>query len=228
MILIDTVYQKVLALANKEQRGYITPQDFNLFADQAQMEIFEQYFYDLNQLLKTNNNSDEYANVRDNIQEKITIFEQNSSTTGNTIDPDAVYRLGTISTQYLNYFVEVEEVQQGDLTYILQGSLTKPTDKKPIYVRKGKMITIYPTPPGDFYYNYIRRPEKPNWTYVVINNQALFDANSTTLDFELHASEENQLVNKILRLAGVSNKQPDIMQAGQGMDMATVQQQLKI
>ena len=43
MINVDIVYQKVLALANKEQRGYITPQDFNLFANQAQMEIFEQY-----------------------------------------------------------------------------------------------------------------------------------------------------------------------------------------
>ena len=49
MILIDTVYQRVLALANKEQRGYITPQEFNLFANQAQMEIFEQYFYDIKQ-----------------------------------------------------------------------------------------------------------------------------------------------------------------------------------
>ena len=38
-ISIDKVYQKVLAFANKEQRGYITPQEFNLFADQAQMEI---------------------------------------------------------------------------------------------------------------------------------------------------------------------------------------------
>ena len=36
---IDNVYQKVLALANKEQRGYITPQEFNLFADKAQNEI---------------------------------------------------------------------------------------------------------------------------------------------------------------------------------------------
>ena len=44
---IDTVYQRVLAFANKEQRGYITPQEFNLFANQAQMEIFEQYFYDI-------------------------------------------------------------------------------------------------------------------------------------------------------------------------------------
>ena len=30
MILIDKVYQRVQALANKEQRGYITPKDFNL------------------------------------------------------------------------------------------------------------------------------------------------------------------------------------------------------
>ena len=34
---IDTVYQKVLALANKEQRGYITPQEFNIMADKDQM-----------------------------------------------------------------------------------------------------------------------------------------------------------------------------------------------
>ena len=51
-ISVDTVYQTVLALANKEQRGYITPQEFNLFADQAQMEIFNQYFYDLNRAIR--------------------------------------------------------------------------------------------------------------------------------------------------------------------------------
>ncbi len=45
-VSIDTVYQRVLAILNKEQRGYITPQEFNLFANQAQLDIFEQYFYD--------------------------------------------------------------------------------------------------------------------------------------------------------------------------------------
>ena len=59
MVNINNVYQKVLALANKEQRGYITPQEFNLFANLAQMEIFEQYFYDLNQLSRTRSNSKE-------------------------------------------------------------------------------------------------------------------------------------------------------------------------
>jgi hypothetical protein len=35
-VSIDTVYQRVLAILNKEQRGYVTPQEFNLFANQAQ------------------------------------------------------------------------------------------------------------------------------------------------------------------------------------------------
>jgi hypothetical protein len=75
MISIDTVYQKVLALANKEQRGYITPQEYNLFANHAQMEIFEQYFYDLNQFNRVPGNSTEYSDMLSVLQEKLSVLE---------------------------------------------------------------------------------------------------------------------------------------------------------
>ena len=75
MVNIDTVYQKVLAIANKEQRGYITPQEFNLFADQAQMDIFEQYFYDINQFNRISGNDTEYADMLTLLEEKIAIFK---------------------------------------------------------------------------------------------------------------------------------------------------------
>jgi len=104
MVKIDDVYQKVLAFANKEQRGYITPQEFNLFANQAQMEIFEQYFYDLNQFSRVPGNSSEYSNILDNINEKIAIFE--TTGTGLTLAID-LYRLGTV----IFGGTEVEEVQ---------------------------------------------------------------------------------------------------------------------
>ena len=81
MISIDTVYQRVLALANKEQRGYITPQDFNLFANQAQMEIFEQYFYDVNMARKGQGNDTVYADIDDMLEEKLQIFERLDSGT---------------------------------------------------------------------------------------------------------------------------------------------------
>jgi hypothetical protein len=61
-VSIDTVYQRVLAILNKENRGYVTPQEFNLFANQAQLEIFEQYFFDLNQYDRLPKNDTEYSN----------------------------------------------------------------------------------------------------------------------------------------------------------------------
>ena len=74
-VSIDTVYQRVLAIANKEQRGYITPQEFNLFANQAQMEIFEQYFYDRNQINRLPSNDTPYADPVHLLEEKISIFK---------------------------------------------------------------------------------------------------------------------------------------------------------
>ena len=44
-VLIDTVYQRVLSIANKEQRGYVTPQEYNLFAYKAQNEIFDNLIF---------------------------------------------------------------------------------------------------------------------------------------------------------------------------------------
>ena len=82
MVNINTVYQKVLAIANKEKRGYITPQEFNLFADQAQKEIFEQYFYYLYQFkIVPSINETIYADTVDILQEgveKIRIYSLRS------------------------------------------------------------------------------------------------------------------------------------------------------
>ena len=72
---VDTVYQRVLAISNKEQRGYITPQEFNLLANQAQMEIFEQYFYDINQFERVRPNDTEYSNPLHILEEKISLFK---------------------------------------------------------------------------------------------------------------------------------------------------------
>ena len=75
MVSVDTVYQRVLALANKEQRGYITPQEYNLFANQAQMEIFEEYFHHLNQYLRNPGNQSNFSDSVDYIEDEISRFE---------------------------------------------------------------------------------------------------------------------------------------------------------
>ena len=81
-VSVDTVYQKVLALANKEQRGYITPQEFNLFADHAQKDIFRQYFHDLDQARRRTGNDTRYADIATGIEEKIAMFEMYDRSAG--------------------------------------------------------------------------------------------------------------------------------------------------
>jgi hypothetical protein len=53
-INVNTVYQTVLLILNKEQRGYMTPVEYNRIATQSQLDIFDQYFDDLNQHLCSN------------------------------------------------------------------------------------------------------------------------------------------------------------------------------
>ena len=69
-ININSVYQKVLTLANKEQRGYITPQEFNLLSNKAQLEIFESYFYKINTAELKPKNQMVYADNIEMLEEK--------------------------------------------------------------------------------------------------------------------------------------------------------------
>ena len=121
-ISVDRVYQTVLAIANKEQRGYITPQEYNLFANHAQNEIFEQYFYDLNQFLRIPSNKTVTSDPRDIIEEKISMFRKVNQLSGTNF-PGDFYRLESvkIGTPQGHFYV-AEEVAKSCLLYTSDAS----------------------------------------------------------------------------------------------------------
>ena len=74
--------------------------------------------------------------------------------------------------------------------------------------------------------SYTRRPSNVGWGYVVINNKALYDpAPTKTFNFELHPSEETELVYKILKLSGAAIQRNDVAQFAQGMEQGLQQQE---
>jgi len=75
-INVNTVYQTVLLILNKEQRGYMTPVEFNKIGAQSQLEIFETYFDSLNQQLRVPQANTDYADRVVNLDEKISIFKE--------------------------------------------------------------------------------------------------------------------------------------------------------
>ena len=74
-INVDKVYKTVLLIINKEQRGYLTPDEFNKIATQVQLEIFESYFETLNQQMRLPQNESEYGDRYKTVQEKLDIFK---------------------------------------------------------------------------------------------------------------------------------------------------------
>jgi|TARA_R100000084_G_scaffold86302_1_gene40968 hypothetical protein len=234
MVSVDTVYQTVLALANKEQRGYISPQEFNLHAEQAQMSIFSQYFYDLNQFKRVPGNNTVYGNPIDILEEKISIFKKgpvtltSNGTSLTSIDSD-IYKLSQV---YLfktsTYSCVAEELTNEEYILTQSSPLTKATQTRPVYYVKDNKIYYAPLPDtGSYQANYIRRPKKPNWTYIVVNEKALFnpDASMGWQDFELHPSEQTDLIIKILQLSGVTIKDYNLVQVASQEEISKIQQE---
>jgi len=78
MVNVNTVYQTVLLILNQQQRGYITPDEFNKIATQAQLTMFEAYASDLNQQYRLPSNDTEYSDRVKNIEQKLQFFQKNT------------------------------------------------------------------------------------------------------------------------------------------------------
>ena len=236
-VSIDTVYQRVLAAANKEQRGYITPIEFNLMANQAQMAIFEQYFYDRGQTERVAGNDLGHSDPDDILDEKIDLFSITEELGSNQFTPVDIYRVENVFLTVGDKAVNCEKISQKDFQLIMNSRILHPTINRPVYTMSS-LATQYqiqvftptvidantPEEEGIVSANMIRVPSKAEWGYVVVNERALYNAARAT-DFELHVSEETNLVNKILELAGIILNKPGLVQIADQEDIKRIQQQ---
>ena len=226
---VNTVYRTVLLIINKEQRGYLTPDEFNKTAAQVQLEIFNEYFDDLNQQLRVPGNDSEYSDRIKNLEEKIAIFQDSgnctfSSGAFNLPTPTAPYEFYKLGTVIYNNEKEVQLVQPNELLELNLSPITKPSKYWPIYTYKNFKITIYP----DIITNsisctYVRKPLNPIWNftssppgYQYIYNPSQYNAITNpggSQDFELHPIEQTNLIIRILLYSGIVIKDPQIVQA---------------
>tara|TARA_R110002020_G_scaffold260526_2_gene474766 strand:+ start:1308 stop:2060 length:753 start_codon:yes stop_codon:yes gene_type:complete len=237
-INVNTVYTTVLAILNKEQRGYLTPYEFNTLAKQAQLEIFEKYFDDLNVQLRSPQNTSEYADRVKTLQEKINAFETSAAVTVTlsgsfgqynfSAQNPAVHRFGML--EYTNGSllpVEVQKVPKHEFLLTRRSQLTAPTSKYPICYIEGTTINILPgiasvasvngSPAQVYNLEYVKKPVDPVWGFTVGTlGQYIYDSGSASVDFDISSLDQSELILKILTYAGVVVRDPEIVQAAAG------------
>jgi hypothetical protein len=240
---VNIVYQTVLLILNKEQRGYITPQEFNDIGGQVQLEIFEKYFEDLNQQLRVPQTDTDYSDRVQNIDEKMSIFKTSGLS---TYDDSTLYpfwsipsvdifsqnlqlsRIGVITYQPTNGEpAEIQRLQRNDFYNIEKSKLTKSTKKFPTYLLESNRIFINPktinNTSGSINVDFVRTPLSPIWGFTIGNlGQYVYDftifndsvfPNTGSRDFELDSTEQTNIIMRILKYCGVIINDPTIIQA---------------
>ena len=180
-INVNTVYKNVLSLLNKEQRGYITPDEFNRLGSEAQMMLLDVAFSEYNAMLtmdtfgRTNSG---YADLPTKTKERIDAFYKTSSLSlnGGTANlPTDIYKL--IDLTITNKTISLEQVDKHELPYMLSSPLTKPTTDFPVYYKRATSdgateIVVEPALTdgswtlGNVTCDYIKVPTKPRWGFT--------------------------------------------------------------
>ena len=192
-----------------------------MFSNKAQKEIFDSYFHDFKTAYHKLETDTTYSDEMDMLSEKIQPFKVLQVFTPTADTTTGIYTsLITLppNLYYINTLTrtegEVTEMSEKEILYIENNPLTKANINRSVYVRRrNKQLQLYPIPLVSTIYtlDYYRRPNPPEWNYVVVQGKALYNQNLST-NFELHESEEEILVTRILQLSGVTIEKMELVQ----------------
>lgn len=239
MISINSVRNTVMYLLEKENNGYINPETFNAYCVMAQLDIFENIFYEYTNWLNKESRrltNTEYSNIPKNLREQIDVFASYTTNSNFTYDStnnlwnysgSDFYRSGNLSlVNAQGKKIDIEETTKSELNRLVNLKLVSTT--YPLYEKINNSFRIYPIVPSGYNVEmfYIRKPKDPKWTYINVSGNPIYNASaSDKQDFELMPNQLAPLVMKILSYCGVSLREEQIVQVANSEEVKNIQKQ---
>jgi len=212
---------------NKSNLGFIGASELDIFCNLAQRDIYENLFFQYNQMLNRENKrltGSEYANLKGNIQEQIDYYAT-YSTTGefvfNSSDEtwsftnNNIYRAENLSLveTATEKKVDVELVSKRQLNVLINSDMTKPSLMFPVYEKIGSKFKPFPLVPSGYSLElfYLRTPLAPKWTFNLVQGNPIYNPSASDLqDVDLHPSLLIPFLTKTLMYCGVSLREPEV------------------
>ena len=156
MASVNEVYSALKNLANKDERGFITPKVFNTFTTIAQNKIFNDLFNEMSKaktLRMRNVDAKEYLSFNKRLQEDLAYFSKESSlsqVSGVFSKPEDLARVISMKTSGAYVFgtstsTPIDVVyDESKIEYILQSDLSAPSATHPVAIL-GEDIEVFPT-----------------------------------------------------------------------------------
>jgi hypothetical protein len=241
MASVYEVYNTIKDLANKDERGMITPAQFNAFAAVAQARVYNDLFRELQDNKRKSLRQADAGRDKNRvkqIQEDLATFSKSATLSTDTTNlgtfekPTDLARIISIST-FGDWFLDQTTSNRIQLVYdeekidmILQSTISVPTEDSPVALVSSD-IEVFPTTIRKIKLRYYKQPEGitpagvktpslPKFGYTVdVSGIEVYDI-TTSVDFELPEHYIPELVVEIAKLVGINLRQADIFQYAQG------------
>ena len=235
MASIKVVYDTLVSLVNKDQKGFVTPKVFNEFAGVAQLNIYNRLFDDLkdahrNQRAGFDPGRDKSLFKR--INEDLSIFSRTktlSRVDGVFKKPDDLSRIisattfGPVLLGQSNRTPIEMCYDEDKIDRILRSNISSPTEDFPIALVSDD-IELFPTSINKLRLKYYKIPQSvesdgtpstgaPTYGTVSFGDGVVYSSNGS-LDFELPNHYVSLLVIEIAQLIGVNLRDKDVQNYG--------------
>lgn len=219
MILVQSVYEAVKNLANKDQKGFITPAQFNSFAKIAQLNIYYELFREFvegKKLRRSNVDGHGAFSLVERSKNDLAVFAEkkdlSKSRDGFSKPDDYVMFINCAVKNAAKTPVHIL-TDESKINHLLNSTLSAPSSTFPVAIMSDT-IEVFPTTITKVTLRYYREPSLPVYQSKTVSlpNGAKVELfqDSGSSNFELPYQYEQELVAEIAKMVGINIKDKDL------------------
>lgn len=236
MVSVKRVYEVLKDLANKEQRGFISPSEFNSMAPVAQMAIYRKMWGEVlaaESLKLSGRDGQRDLSKANDVREELSMYMKSSTRERQTnlkyTYPDDFYKLSSAKTygsvlMGVTTSIPIELIYDPHkVDYMLNSKLSAPSISKPVAL-VADSIEVYPNSIKKIDIRYYKIPQgldgtgapsvsQVQYNYTTVAGDEVFNP-TTSINFELPEDREQELVIEMAGMVGTALRDAAVMSYG--------------
>lgn len=204
---VDKVYRFIQFVASKESRGYVSPAEFNLAAELAQLTLYSEKEAVFMETKKIGADMLPFS-----------VKADATPAAGKISFPSSFRHL--ISVYNKSTYQRYDELTQAELADAMKSRITAPSSSYPAIVQREDGIYVYPTSIVDLsVVEYLKTPTMPVWAYTTSNNRPVYTSGSS-VQFGFDEVLFMEISMRVLSHVGVNIKDMEVAQYGMAFSKA--------
>lgn len=209
---VDTVYKIMQFAVNKNQNGYLTPDQFNLVINQGQLSYMAWLLGETQQIQYQGTQSRVQYSISENTRQKIQPF---ITITNLTISSGfSAYPIDYQLTDTMTSSDGVNRIRYAanNKLYSFLKSKIDPVATNPVYTLSKNGFTFYPNTLTSATLAYVSVPNTIVWAYTLDGNGRPVYNPSLSVNPKWYDSDMLEIIVRALRLVGVNLKDGEVSQ----------------